>query len=104
MNCIVFFKSGPPPIAPENVTLTETSDGVLLTWNYPRRSNVAIAYFTVDYNYDDQWKRLSKTQLKPHEVSFLGTEWFYSLFFIKKKKLFGYEMFSLFFLLFIEKW
>ena len=86
MNCIVFFKSGPPPIAPENVTLTETSDGVLLTWNYPRRSNVAIAYFTVDYNYDDQWKRLSKTQLKPHEVSFLGTEWFYSLFFIKKKK------------------
>lgn len=63
---------GPPPIAPENVTLTETSDGVLLAWNYPRRGNIAIAYFTVDYFYDDQWKRLSKTQLKPHETSFLG--------------------------------
>ena len=62
---------GPPQIAPENVTLTETSDGVLLAWNYPRRGNIAIAYFTVYYFYDDQWKRLSNTQLKPHETSFL---------------------------------
>ncbi|XP_032791333.2 protein turtle isoform X2 [Daphnia magna] len=61
---------GPPPIAPENVTLTETSDGVVLSWSYPRRGNIAIAYFTVDYCYDEQWRRLSKTELKPTETYF----------------------------------
>ena len=63
---------GPPPIAPENVTITETSDGIILSWNYPRRGNIAIAYFTVDYCYDDQWRRLSKAELKSTETNFQG--------------------------------
>jgi hypothetical protein len=55
------------------VTITETSDSnYLLTWSHPKRGNIAIAYFTVDYCFDDQWRRLSKTELKPTETSFIG--------------------------------
>ncbi|XP_046649399.1 protein turtle-like isoform X4 [Daphnia pulicaria] len=66
----LFRPTGPPPIAPENVTITETSDGIILSWSYPRRGNIAIAYFTVDYCYDDQWRRLSKSELKSTENNF----------------------------------
>lgn len=69
---VVVWYSGPPPIAPENVTITETQDGILLSWSYPRRGNIAIAYFTVDYCYDEKWSRLSKTELKPTETYFQG--------------------------------
>jgi hypothetical protein len=73
MNSFFFsFIPGPPPIAPENVTITETSDGIILSWSYPRRGNIAIAYFTVDYCYDDQWRRLSKAELKSTETNFQG--------------------------------
>lgn len=64
---------GPSPSAPENVTVTETSDGIILSWAASKKASVATAYFTVDYCYDDQWRRLSKTELKPHESSFKGT-------------------------------
>lgn len=54
------------------MTITETQDGILLSWSYPRRGNIAIAYFTVDYCYDEKWSRLSKTELKPTETYFQG--------------------------------
>ena len=66
--------TGPPPIAPENVNITESKDGYLLTWTHPKRGNIAIAYFTVDWCYDDQWRRLTKTELKPIETSYFGKE------------------------------
>lgn len=63
------------PIAPDNVTIANASDGTnfVLSWSHSRKGNIAIAYYTVDYCYDDQWRRLSKTELKPHELSLLGT-------------------------------
>lgn len=69
------------------MTITEVSDGILLSWSYPRRGNIAIAYFTVDYCYDEQWRRLSKTELKPTETYFQGDLIFSSSLFCRKLSL-----------------
>lgn len=65
--------AGPAPIPPENVTVTEyASGGAIVSWNPARKGRVAIAYYTVDYCYDDQWSRLSRVELKPTDTHYIG--------------------------------
>ena len=65
--------AGPAPIPPENVTVMEYADGgAIVSWNPARKGRVAIAYYTVDYCYDDQWSRLSRIELKPADTHYIG--------------------------------
>ncbi|XP_037574200.1 protein turtle-like isoform X1 [Dermacentor silvarum] len=49
---------GPKPSAPRNVTVRETSAGVLVTWLPPVNSSVPIAFYCVEYRSPDKpWAR-----------------------------------------------
>ncbi|XP_077563863.1 protein turtle-like isoform X3 [Haemaphysalis longicornis] len=50
--------TGPKPSAPRNVTVRETSAGVLVTWQPPPNSSVPIAFYCVEYRSPDKpWAR-----------------------------------------------
>ncbi|CAN7982754.1 unnamed protein product, partial [Ixodes hexagonus] len=49
---------GPKPSAPRNVTVRETSAGVLVTWVPPANTSVPIAFYCVEYRSPDKpWAR-----------------------------------------------
>ncbi|CAL7934635.1 unnamed protein product [Xylocopa violacea] len=62
---------GPKPGPPKNITVTEVSNGFLITWEAPVERNHLIQYYTIKYKTDGAWKTLNKGQIRPEETSFL---------------------------------
>ena len=63
---------GPKPNPPHNLTISVVQGGYILKWIAPKEDAAAVAYYTVDYQVDTTWKRLSKTEIMPSETSFFG--------------------------------
>ncbi|XP_076673329.1 protein turtle isoform X11 [Andrena cerasifolii] len=62
---------GPKPGPPKNLTVTEISNGFLITWQAPVDRNHLIQYYTIKYKTDGPWKTLNKGQIRPDETSYL---------------------------------
>nr|XP_031847979.1 protein turtle-like isoform X5 [Nomia melanderi] len=62
---------GPKPGPPKNLTVTEISNGFLITWQAPVERNHLIQYYTIKYKTDGPWKTLNKGQIRPEETSYL---------------------------------
>lgn len=67
---------GPKPGPPRNLTVTEISNGFLITWQVPLERSHLIQYYTIKYRTDGNWKTLNKGQIRPEETSYLGNETF----------------------------
>lgn len=63
---------GPKPGPPRNLTITEMSNGFLVTWQQPLERSHLIQYYTIKYKTDGPWKTLNKGQIRPEETSYLG--------------------------------
>ncbi|XP_018406943.1 PREDICTED: protein turtle-like isoform X3 [Cyphomyrmex costatus] len=64
-------QSGPKPSSPRNLTVTEISNGFLITWQPPSEKTHLIQYYTIKYKTDGPWKTLNKGQIRPEETSYL---------------------------------
>ncbi|KYM91440.1 Protein turtle [Atta colombica] len=64
-------QSGPKPGSPKNLTVTEISNGFLITWQPPSEKTHLIQYYTIKYKTDGPWKTLNKGQIRPEETSYL---------------------------------
>ncbi|KAL6438355.1 hypothetical protein ACFW04_004483 [Cataglyphis niger] len=64
-------ESGPKPGTPRNLTVTEISNGFLITWQPPMERSHLIQYYTIKYKTDGPWKTLNKGQIRPEETSYL---------------------------------
>ncbi|XP_067210689.1 protein turtle isoform X2 [Linepithema humile] len=62
---------GPKPGPPRNLTVTEISNGFLITWQPPTDRSHLIQYYTIKYKTDGPWKTLNKGQIRPEETSYL---------------------------------
>ncbi|XP_018406945.1 PREDICTED: protein turtle-like isoform X5 [Cyphomyrmex costatus] len=62
---------GPKPSSPRNLTVTEISNGFLITWQPPSEKTHLIQYYTIKYKTDGPWKTLNKGQIRPEETSYL---------------------------------
>ncbi|XP_046471646.1 protein turtle isoform X4 [Neodiprion pinetum] len=63
---------GPKPGPPRNLTITEISNGFLITWQQPLERSHLVQSYTIKYKTDAQWKTLNKgRQIRPEETSFL---------------------------------
>ncbi|XP_046388423.1 protein turtle-like isoform X4 [Ischnura elegans] len=62
---------GPKPGPPRNLTVSEVSNGFLITWQAPLERSNLIQYYTIKYRTDAQWKTLNKGQIRPEETSYL---------------------------------
>ncbi|XP_026668708.1 protein turtle isoform X4 [Ceratina calcarata] len=65
------FPKGPKPGPPKNLTVTEVSNGFLISWEAPTERNHLIQYYTIKYKTDGPWKKLNKGQIRPEETSYL---------------------------------
>lgn len=74
---IPYKSSGPKPGPPKNLTVTEVSNGFLISWEAPVERNHLIQYYTIKYKTDGPWKTLNKGQIRPEETSYLGTFFFH---------------------------
>lgn len=71
--CITFFFNlGPKPGPPRNLTVTEVSNGFLITWQPPIERANLITYYTIKYKTDGPYKNLNKGQIRPEETQYLG--------------------------------
>ncbi|XP_015173478.1 PREDICTED: protein turtle-like isoform X4 [Polistes dominula] len=62
---------GPKPGPPKNLTVTEVSNGFLITWEAPSERNHLIQHYTIKYKTDGPWKNLNKGQIRPEDTQFL---------------------------------
>ncbi|XP_046388422.1 protein turtle-like isoform X3 [Ischnura elegans] len=67
----VLRPKGPKPGPPRNLTVSEVSNGFLITWQAPLERSNLIQYYTIKYRTDAQWKTLNKGQIRPEETSYL---------------------------------
>ncbi|XP_044733170.1 protein turtle isoform X3 [Chrysoperla carnea] len=67
----VLRPKGPKPGPPRNLTVTEISNGFLITWQQPLERAHLTQYYTIKYRTDGQWKTLNKGQIRPEETSYL---------------------------------
>jgi len=63
---------GPKPGPPRNLTITEISNGFLITWQAPLERAHLVQYYTIQYKTDSDWKNLNKGSIRPEETSYLG--------------------------------
>uniref|UniRef100_A0A6B2ECB6 Putative neural cell adhesion molecule l1 n=1 Tax=Phlebotomus kandelakii TaxID=1109342 RepID=A0A6B2ECB6_9DIPT len=62
---------GPKPGVPRNLTVTEVSNGFLITWQTPLERAHLIQFYTIKYRTDAQWKTLNRGQIRPEDTSYL---------------------------------
>ncbi|KAK9507862.1 hypothetical protein O3M35_007634 [Rhynocoris fuscipes] len=67
----VFRPKGPKPGPPRNISLTEVSNGFILTWQPPTERANLIQYYTIKFRTDGPWKTLNKGHIRPEETSYL---------------------------------
>ncbi|XP_029159268.1 protein turtle isoform X8 [Nylanderia fulva] len=68
---IIVRPKGPKPGIPRNLTVTEISNGFLITWQTPLEKSHLIQYYTIKYKTDGPWKTLNKGQIRPEDTSYL---------------------------------
>ncbi|XP_017046224.1 protein turtle isoform X3 [Drosophila ficusphila] len=62
---------GPKPGPPRNVSVTEVSNGFLITWQSPLERAHIVKFYTIKYRTDAQWKTLNRGQIRPEETQYL---------------------------------
>lgn len=67
-----FLSPGIKPGVPRNITVTELSNGFLITWMAPTERADLIQHYVIRYRTDGPWKPLSKTLIRPEDTQFLG--------------------------------
>lgn len=67
----IFRPKGPRPGPPRNVTVTEISNGFVITWQPPIERANLVNHYTIQYKTDGPWKSVSKGQIRPEETSYL---------------------------------
>jgi len=63
--------TGPKPGPPRNVSVTEVSNGFLITWQSPLERAHIVKFYTIKYRTDAQWKTLNRGQIRPEETQYL---------------------------------
>ncbi|XP_070133059.1 protein turtle isoform X7 [Drosophila bipectinata] len=64
-------EAGPKPGPPRNVSVTEISNGFLITWQSPLERAHIVKFYTIKYRTDAQWKTLNRGQIRPEETQYL---------------------------------
>ncbi|XP_034126426.1 protein turtle isoform X8 [Drosophila guanche] len=64
-------EAGPKPGPPRNVSVTEVSNGFLITWQSPLERAHIVKFYTIKYRTDAQWKTLNRGQIRPEETQYL---------------------------------
>ncbi|XP_060667120.1 protein turtle isoform X5 [Drosophila nasuta] len=62
---------GPKPGPPRNVSVTEISNGFLITWQSPLERAHIVKFYTIKYRTDAEWKTLNRGQIRPEETQYL---------------------------------
>lgn len=70
--------TGPKPGVPRNITVTEISNGFLITWMPPTERADLIQHYMIKYRTDGPWKPLSKAIIRPEDTHFLGKKHFFN--------------------------
>ncbi|XP_034950856.1 protein turtle isoform X2 [Chelonus insularis] len=63
--------AGPRPGPPRNLTITEISNGFLITWQHPLEKSHLVQYYNIKYKTDTHWKDLNRGKIRPEETSYL---------------------------------
>ncbi|KAG5685106.1 hypothetical protein PVAND_014304 [Polypedilum vanderplanki] len=63
--------TGPKPGQPRNLTVTEISNGFLISWQVPLERAHLVQHYTIKYRTDASWKTLNRGQIRPEETSYL---------------------------------
>ncbi|XP_060532041.1 protein turtle isoform X2 [Cylas formicarius] len=63
--------SGPKPGVPRNLTVTEISNGFLISWMPPLDRANLIQHYVIKYRTDGPWKTLNKAQIRPEDTQYL---------------------------------
>lgn len=66
-----FVHTGPKPGPPRNLTVTEVSNGFLISWQAPLERAHIVKFYTIKYRTDAQWKTLNRGQIRPEETQYL---------------------------------
>lgn len=69
---VVCCRIGPKPGPPRNLTVTEVSNGFLITWQTPLERANLIQFYTIKYRTDGPWKNLNKANIRPEDTQYLG--------------------------------
>lgn len=72
MFSIYFLSLGPKPGVPRNLTVTEISNGFLITWQPPIDRANLIRHYVIKYKTDGPWKTLNKASIRPEDTHYLG--------------------------------
>ncbi|XP_032592076.1 protein turtle isoform X5 [Drosophila grimshawi] len=64
-------EAGPKPGPPRNVSVTEISNGFLITWQSPLERAHIVKFYTIKYRTDAEWKTLNRGQIRPEETQYL---------------------------------
>ncbi|XP_030380444.1 LOW QUALITY PROTEIN: protein turtle [Scaptodrosophila lebanonensis] len=64
-------EAGPKPGPPRNVSVTEVSNGFLISWQSPLERAHIVKFYTIKYRTDAQWKTLNRGQIRPEETQYL---------------------------------
>ncbi|XP_011183893.2 protein turtle isoform X7 [Zeugodacus cucurbitae] len=64
-------EAGPKPGPPRNLTVTEVSNGFLISWQAPLERAHIVKFYTIKYRTDAQWKTLNRGQIRPEETQYL---------------------------------
>ncbi|XP_059221864.1 protein turtle isoform X2 [Stomoxys calcitrans] len=63
--------AGPKPGPPRNLTVTEVSNGFLISWQAPLERAHIVKFYTIKYRTDANWKTLNRGQIRPEETQYL---------------------------------
>ncbi|XP_058803605.1 protein turtle-like isoform X3 [Phymastichus coffea] len=61
----------PRPGPPRNVSVTELSNGFLISWMPPAEKSHLVKFYTINFKTDGAWKTLNKGQIRPEDTSYL---------------------------------
>lgn len=86
-----FLHLGPKPGIPKNLTVTEISNGFLITWQPPVERANLIQHYSIKYRTDGGWKTLNKAQIRPEDTQYLGN-YFNVIFNIKHFKCIFFQL------------
>lgn len=68
-----FIIIGPRPSQPRNVTVTEVSNGFVISWEPPAERHNLVQYYDIKFRTDGAWRTLNKgAKIKPEDTSYFG--------------------------------
>ncbi|XP_025831527.1 LOW QUALITY PROTEIN: protein turtle [Agrilus planipennis] len=63
--------AGPKPGPPRNLTVTEISNGFLITWQPPLEGTKLVQYYNIKYRTEKEWKSLNKGPIRAEDTQYL---------------------------------